>query len=614
MIQRGHDMPFGAAPQEDGRWRFRLWAPGAARVDLILDGADGRPMRAANGWFEAVLPARAGMTYGYRIDDDLFVPDPASRMQAEDVHGASVLLDPRAYAWSDDDWQGRPWEEAVFYELHVGAFTEEGSFAAVVPRLDELAALGVTAIELMPVADFPGARDWGYDGVLLFAPDRRYGTPDDLKRLIEAAHALGLMVFLDVVYNHFGPEGNYLHVYAPPFFTRRHRTPWGAAINFDGGQSRTVREFFVHNALYWLEEYHLDGLRLDAVHAIADDSRPDIVEELGQRVTAACGKRRVHLVLENDRNTARYLDRYNGEPRYRAQWNDDFHHAMHVLLTGEEDGYYADFARAPLEQLARVLAEGFAFQGEYSAYHRTHRGEPSAHLPVTAFVGFLQNHDQIGNRACGERMTSLARPEALRAATALWLLAPHVPLMFMGQEWGTRRPFPFFCDFGPDLAPKVREGRRAEFAHFAGFSDPHRRERIPDPGEPGTFLLAKLDWSERDTARGRAWLDLHRALLEARRRIVPRLAGSTGKEARCVTFSERAIAARWMLADGAALVLAANLGEEPVADVALPEAPPLFATPDAHGDNGTLMPWSVVWVLCTPAQAEVRVNGLSVFD
>lgn len=614
MIRRGHDMPFGAAPLEDGRWRFRLWAPGATGVELILDGTDGGPMHADHGWFETVMPARAGMTYGYRIDGGLIVPDPASRMQAEDVHGASVLVDPRSHVWSDDGWEGRPWEEAVIYELHVGTFTEEGSFNAIVPHLDELAALGVTAIELMPVADFPGARDWGYDGVLLFAPDRRYGTPDDLKRLVEAAHARGLMVFLDVVYNHFGPEGNYLHVYAPHFFNGRHRTPWGAAINFDGDHCRTVREFFVHNALYWLEEYHLDGLRLDAIHAIADDSRPDIVEELGQRVMAACGKRRVHLVLENDHNTARYLDRYDGVQRYRAQWNDDFHHAMHVLLTGEEDGYYADFAKAPLELLARILAEGFAFQGEYSDYHKASRGEASAHLPVTAFVDFLQNHDQIGNRACGERLSSLARPEALRAATALWLLTPHVPLLFMGQEWGSRRPFLFFCDFGPDLAPKVREGRRAEFAHFAGFTEPRQRERIPDPGAEATFLQAKLDWHERETAQGRAWLELHRDLLAARRRVISGFAGMTGKEARCVTFSERGIAARWQLSDGRTLILIANLGDEPVADVSLPGTSPLFATPEAYGDNGTLMPWSVVWFLCMPAEAEVRVNGLPVFD
>lgn len=612
MTRRGHEMPFGAAPASDGRWRFRLWAPGATRVDLLLDGGDGIPMRARTGWFEAEVPARAGMTYGYRIDGKHIVPDPASRMQAEDVHGASVLVDPRAYLWDDGDWEGRHWEEAVFYELHVGTFTEEGSFAAIEPRLDELAALGITAIELMPVADFPGARNWGYDGVLPFAPDRCYGTPDEFKRLVAAAHARGLMVFLDVVYNHFGPEGNSLHLYAPAFFTERHKTPWGAAINFDGDQSRTVRDFFVHNALYWLEEYHLDGLRLDAVHAIADDSRPDIVEELGQRVMAVCGNRKVHLVLENDRNTARYLERGEGARHYRAQWNDDFHHAMHVLLTGEEDGYYTDFD-TPLERLTRTLRAGFAFQGEFSRYRNSPRGEASAHLPVSAFVGFLQNHDQIGNRACGERLTALASPVALRAATALWLLTPHIPLFFMGQEWGSHRPFLFFCDFGPDLAPKVREGRRAEFAHFAGFTEPNRRERIPDPGVEGTFLLAKLDWENRRTPKGRGWLDLHRALLAARRRITPKLAGVTGRDARCVQFGERAIAARWLLTDGTVLLLAANLGEEPVADVMLPDADPLYASSDACGDNGTLMPWSVIGFLCAPAEADVQVNGMSVF-
>ncbi len=606
-------MPFGAAPLGDGRWRFRLWAPGAAHVELLLDGHAGISMTEEDGgWFAAAQPACAGMRYAYRIDGDRVVPDPASRMQADDVHGPSVLVDPRAFAWDDTQWRGRPWEEAVFYELHVGAFSEEGSFAAVEARLDALAALGVTAIELMPVADFPGAHNWGYDGVLPFAPDRRYGQPHDLKRLIIAAHRRGLMVFMDVVQNHFGPEGNYLHVFAPPFFTERHRTPWGAAINFDGQASRTVRDFFIHNALYWIEEYHIDGLRLDAVHAILDTSSPDFIEELGSRVAERCAGRQVHLVLENDDNAARYLN--NGVRHYRAQWNDDFHHAMHVLMTGEEEGYYADFAETPVSLLARVLAEGFAFQGERSAYRGARRGEPSAHLPVTAFVDFLQNHDQIGNRAFGERLSALAPAPALRAATTLLLLVPHVPLLFMGQEWGSRRLFPFFCDFGADLAPKVREGRRAEFARFPAFSDAAVREQIPDPGAESTFLQAKLDWGERDTTAGQAWLELHRTLLKLRRQLVPLFAGVSGREARSAVFSERGLAARWVLTDGTVLLLAANLGAEPVADVTLPALAPLYATPDPFAENEVLMPWSVVFYLCRPAQARILVNGRSAFE
>jgi maltooligosyltrehalose trehalohydrolase len=613
MIRRGHDMPFGAAPLGDGRWRFRLWAPSAAHVELLLDGRHGIAMTQEDGgWFAAAHPACAGMRYAYRIEGDKVVPDPASRMQADDVHGPSILVDPRAFVWDDTQWHGRPWEEAVFYELHVGAFSEEGSFAAVEAHLDALAALGVTAIELMPVADFPGAHNWGYDGVLPFAPDRRYGQPDDLKRLIIAAHRRGLMVFMDVVHNHFGPEGNYLHVFAPPFFTERHRTPWGAAINFDGQASPTVRDFFIHNALYWIEEYHVDGLRLDAVHAIVDSSSPDFIEELGCRVAERCAGRQVHLVLENDNNAAHYLN--GGARRYRAQWNDDFHHAMHVLLTGEEEGYYGDFAEMPVSLLARVLAEGFAFQGERSAYRAARRGEPSAHLPVTAFVDFLQNHDQIGNRAFGERLSALAPAHALRAATALLLLIPHVPLLFMGQEWGSRRLFPFFCDFGPDLAPKVREGRRAEFARFAAFRDEAVREQIPDPGAESTFLQAKLDWGERDTAIGRDWLELHRTLLGLRRRLVPLLNGVSGREARSAVFSERGLAARWVLADGTVLLLAANLGTEPVADVMLPALVPFFATPDPFAENEVLMPWSVVFYLCRPAQAHILVNGRSAFE
>ncbi|MHB8760640.1 MAG: malto-oligosyltrehalose trehalohydrolase, partial [Thiobacillus sp.] len=488
-------MPFGTRITPEGV-RFRLWAPGCERVMLHIEegAAAGRMMMpAGDGWFELLVDgAGPGTPYRFEVNDGLRVPDPASRFNPDDVHGASVVVDPTRFTWHDTAWNGRPWEEAVVYELHVGTFSPSGDFAGVIERLDYLVDLGITAIELMPVADFPGARNWGYDGVLLFAPDSRYGTPDELKALVQAAHDKGLMVLLDVVYNHFGPEGNYLHVYARKFFSERHRTLWGAAINFDGPGSRTVRDFFIHNALYWLQEYHFDGLRLDAVHAIVDDSERHILTELAERVRAEIGSgRSVHLILENDANEARYL----GHGGYTAQWNDDIHHALHVLTTGESDGYYGDYADAPRVHLGRCLTEGFAYQGQASAYHEGEpRGEASGHLPLQAFVSFVQNHDQVGNRAFGERLTQLAPEPAVRAAAAILLLAPSVPMLFMGEEFGAKTPFQFFCDFGGELRDAVTQGRRREFRKFARFADPGAQAAIPDPNRSETFLASKLDW------------------------------------------------------------------------------------------------------------------------
>ncbi len=626
MKQR-HEMPFGAEVLADGRVRFRLWAPGARQVEIELDGPHGErclPMQAQdNGWFELAEVAAPGSRYRFRPDGELWVPDPASRHNPDGVHGASVVLDPAAYTWGDTDWQGRPWEEAVFYELHVGSFTPQGTFRAAIERLDYLKDLGVTAIELMPVAAFPGHRDWGYDGVLLYAPAAAYGPPEDLKALIDAAHAKGLMVFLDVVYNHFGPEGNYLYVYARDFFTERHHTPWGAAIDFS---NRTVRDFFVHNALYWLEEYHFDGLRLDAVHAILDDSPTHILEELAEAVQAGPGQdRQVHLVLENDANQARFLARDGERPRwYVAQWNDDIHHAYHCLLSGETDGYYADYVSEPtfappaenglvpptgetgdprahaLHYLGRCLTQGFAWQGEPSPFRDgERRGEPSAQLPAATFVAFLQNHDQIGNRAFGERLTALAPPEALRAAAAILLLAPSPPMLFMGEEFGATTPFLFFCDFGPDLRAAVRDGRRREFARFARFSDPAVREAIPDPNDPATFATSRLDWACLDDPAHRAWLDLHRELLTLRRReIVPRLAGAHGLG--WDVLGSSGLRAAWQMADGSRLGLLANLSDRPLHNFIIPEGRLLWRqTPalEAAIAQQELPPWSVAWFL-----------------
>ena len=559
-------MPFGAELSAAGA-RFRLWAPAARQVELDFTVHGSRRSlemsTLADGWFEAtVADAPAGTRYAFRIDGGLTVPDPASRFNPDDVHRPSMVVDPLAYEWRDAGWKGRPWEDAVIYELHVGAFTPAGSFVAAIERLGYLADLGVTAVELMPLADFPGRRNWGYDGVLPFAPDASYGTPDELKRLIDAAHSRSLMVFLDVVYNHFGPEGNYLHAYAPQFFNPAHHTPWGAAINYDGAQSRTVRDFFIHNALYWLEEYRFDGLRLDAVDWIVDESSPDILVELASSVREGPGAgRHIHLVLENDRNEAHYLGR-DGERRplhATAQWNDDIHHAAHVVVTGEVDGYYADYAARPLWYFARCLAEGFGYQGGPSPYRgNIARGEPSVHLPPDAFVSFLQTHDQVGNRAFGERIGHIANPRALRAAVACILLAPSPPLLFMGEEFSASTPFLFFCDFGPELALAVTQGRRKQFSRFARFADPALQATIPDPNNEATFERSKLVWSEAGDPGHREWSELYRECLGIREaHIAPRLRGATPSGGFEVE-GEELMYVRWTLGDGSHLQLAAN--------------------------------------------------------
>ena len=606
-VRRRHLMPFGAEVLTAGGVRFRLWAPAAHAVTLCLEsGRESRtlPMEAQpDGWFGLTAGvARAGTRYRFRIDGGLEVPDPASRYQPQDAHGPSEVIDPLAFEWSDGGWCGRPWQQAVLYELHVGAFSRQGGFAGVQNRLDRLADLGVTAIELMPVADFPGARNWGYDGVLPFAPDSSYGHPSELKALVQAAHARALMVFMDVVYNHFGPDGNYLSCYAPAFLDPLHGTPWGAAINFGGADSSAVRQFFIHNALYWIEEFHLDGLRIDAAHAIHDDSRPDILEELAHRVATGPGaSRHVHLVLENDRNDAHYLarDAGRGVSGYSAQWNDDIHHALHVLVTGERSGYYEDYADAPLWHLGRCLTQGFSYQGEPSRYRGgAPRGESSGRVPLTAFISALQTHDQIGNRAFGERITELAPEAAVRAATAVLLLAPSPPLLFMGQEWAAAQPFPFFCDFPADLASAVTRGRREEFARFPEFRDPQARARIPDPNDSRTFEHAKLDWNAAAAGSGRRWWRWHQALLALRQReIVPRIAGVHGGSGEFRISGEGVLSVHWRLADGSALALVANLAGGAALAPGWPAGPVIFSTGGAERGADALPPWSVIWFL-----------------
>jgi malto-oligosyltrehalose trehalohydrolase len=583
-------MPFGAEALPDGQTRFRLWAPSARSVELVIDGRNAPPVSMpvqSNGWRELVTAAPPGTRYRYRVDGKLDVADPASRYNPEDVHGVSAVVDPAAYDWPDDAWRGRRWSEAVIYELHVGAFSPDGTFAGVERKLDYLGDLGVTAIELMPLAEFPGKRNWGYDGVLPYAPDSSYGSPEDLKRLVASAHARGLMMLLDVVHNHFGPEGNYLYAYARQFLTDRHKTSWGAAINYDGRDARPVRDFFIHNALYWLEEYHFDGLRFDAVHAIVDESDPHILVELAQRVREGPGRHRhVHLVLENDRNDARYLTYDGDSPRaYNAQWNDDQHHLFHVLLTGEKDGYYADYADDVAGRLGRTFAEGYAYQGDASQFRGgAPRGEPSATLPPVAFVNFLQNHDQIGNRALGERIVALAPRERLRAATAAWLLAPAIPMLFMGEEFAAATPFLFFCDFGPELAALVAAGRRREFSRFVQFAGASEN-LIPDPNHPDTFERSKLDWKSIEHGDHASSLDFYRTLLALRREhIVPRLTGIAGNSGRYRAFGDAALVVTWKMGDGSTLELRLNLSDESSRADAPPPGALLRSEPARAGD------------------------------
>lgn len=583
-----HILPFGAELVPDGTTRFRLWAPVAKQVAVVF--ADGRevPMVPEDeGWFSVTTPAPAGTRYRYRVAPDLMVPDPASRCQDGDVGGWSVVVDAHAYRWSDGAWRGRPWHETVLYELHPGLF---GGFRGMVDHLPRLAALGVTAIELMPVADFAGTRNWGYDGVLPFAPNEAYGTPDDLKAMVDAAHGHGLMVFLDVVYNHFGPEGNWLHAYATPFFAEGHETPWGAAIDF---AKAPVRDLFIENAIHWLVEYRMDGLRFDAVHAIEASPGENMLVEMAQRIRTAVGPDRdVHLVLEHDDNIARHLE----NDLYDAQWNDDAHHCLHVLLTGESDGYYADYADAPAARLARCLAQGFAYQGEPSQHRDgTLRGEPSAHLPPTAFVQFLQNHDQIGNRALGDRLDALVRPEAMAAARALLLLCPQVPMLFMGEEWGCRTPFLYFTDFTGALAKAVRDGRRREFARFAAFSSEAAQAAIPDPNDPATFEASRPDLAA--AAEGKI-LAHNTALLALRQaEITPRLPGATALGADAI--GQKVVRASWRMGDGRVLRVLSNFGAEPVR-VPRESFAPLHATPPDAGSavaGGALPGYATLWFL-----------------
>ena len=556
--------------------RFRLWAAGQENVTIRLAGEDAEMIPAGDGWFEHQAAGVApGAEYQFVLADGTTVPDPASRAQKADVNGPSLVIDPARYCWQHPGWPGRAWEESVVYEMHIGTFTPEGTFRAAIEKLPRLAALGITMLEVLPVSQFGGNRGWGYDGVLLYAPHSAYGTPDDFKAFVDAAHGLGLSVVLDIVLNHFGPEGNYLPLLSPDFFDKDRMTPWGAGIAYG---TDAARRYIVEAPLYWLQEYNLDGLRFDAIDQIKDSADKHVLIEIAERIRAEITGRPIHLTTEDSRNVI-FLHPRNEDgsvPLFTGEWNDDFHNAVHVFATGETHAYYQDFAEKPEAFVGRTLAEGFAYQGETTPRSGEARGVKSTGQPPVAFVDFIQNHDQVGNRAQGDRLISLAGADRTKVLLATLLCSPHIPLLFMGEEYGETHPFLFFTDFHGDLAKAVREGRAREFEGHAG----HEGEDVPDPNARETFEKSKLDWAKPESEEGKAWLALTGELLALRRKyIVPLLATAGGESGKVVKSAEGFVAVSWAFPKGT-LSLALNIGETPQPLPALP-GETIFAWPQA---------------------------------
>lgn len=574
MVTKSFATTWGAEYNADGSVRFRLWATGQQSITLRLAASEVDMEPAGEGWFEAIVDnIEPGAVYDFVLADGSVVPDPASRAQKTDVNGPSLVIDPYHYLWQNNQWRGRRWEETVVYELHIGTFTPQGTFRAAIARLPYLVELGITMLEIMPVAQFGGNRGWGYDGVLLYAPHSAYGSPDDFKAFIDAAHGYGLSVVLDIVLNHFGPEGNYLPLLSPDFFQKERHTPWGAGIAYDVD---ATRQYIVEAPLYWLQEYNLDGLRFDAIDQIEDRAEKHVLIEIAERIRAGITDRFVHLTTEDSRNVIFLHPREEdgSTPLFTGEWNDDFHNAIHVLATGETHAYYADFADQPEKLIARALTEGFAYQGERSSHSGRRRGVDSRNQPSVAFVDFIQNHDQVGNRAQGERLLALAGSECTKVLLATLLLSPHIPLLFMGEEYGETNPFLFFTDFRGDLAKAVRQGRAKEFKGHAG----HEDERVPDPNAHETFERSRLDWKKCDSEEGKQWLAFSRQLLRLRHKhIVPLLATAKSTGGNVVKTAPGFIAVRWDFPLGT-LSMALNVGE---ALQPLPELPgeTIFAWP-----------------------------------
>ncbi|HBL5001576.1 malto-oligosyltrehalose trehalohydrolase [Enterobacter cloacae] len=555
--------------------RFRVWAEGQQQLTLRLAERD-LPMTAVgNGWFQIDVPGVThGTEYQFVLQDGMAVPDPASRAQKGDVNGPSVVIDPGRYQPINPDWAGRPWEETVIYELHIGTFTPQGTFRAAIDKLPYLAELGITQLEVMPVSQFGGSRGWGYDGVLLYAPHSAYGTPEDFHAFIDAAHGLGLSVVLDIVLNHFGPEGNYLPLLSPAFFDAQRMTPWGNGIAYE---REPVRHYILDAPLFWLTEYRLDGLRFDAIDQIKDTASKHILQQIAETIREALPDRHIHLTTEDSRNVI-FLhprDEKGATPLFTAEWNDDFHNAAHVFATGETHAYYQDFAFEPEKKLARALAEGFVYQGEVSLQTGHSRGVECHTQPPTFFVDFIQNHDQTGNRAQGERLITLAGADKTRVLLAALLLSPHIPLLFMGEEYGETNPFLFFTDFHGDLAKAVREGRAKEFTGHSGHDGD-----VPDPNDEQTFARSKLDWHNVTTAQGKSWLRFTRSLLVLRHRyLVPLLRPGGTVEGKIVKTAPGMVAVSWSFPTGT-LSLALNIGNKPV-DVPALAGETLFSWPEA---------------------------------
>jgi len=581
-------LPVGAEVQPRGGTHFRVWAPIRRSVEVVLEGRTGAAFplsRARGGWFAGLVPrARPGTLYRFRLDGEpgLF-PDPASRFQPDGPHGPSEVVAPDRYPWRDRGWRGRRLEGMILYELHVGTFTPQGTWAAAGRELPALRETGITTVEVMPVADFPGRFGWGYDGVNLFAPTRLYGRPDDFRRFVDRAHALGIAVLLDVVYNHLGPDGNHLAQFAPAWFTRHHRTDWGDAINFDGPDSGPVREFYRANAACWIAEYHLDGLRLDATQDIHDGSGVSILAEIARDARRAAGRRSIVLVAENETQDARLLrPPAGGGCGLDALWNDDLHHAALVALTGRSEAYYSDY-RGTARELVSAAKHGFLFQGQHYRWQRKRRGTPTFGLAPARFVGYLENHDQVANSAQGLRAHQLASPACYRAMTGLFLLGPWTPLLFQGQEFASTRPFLFFADHNQHLARLVAKGRAEFLGQFPSLALPEVRDALADPGRPETFEQCRLDPGERK--RNRATVALHRDLLTLRREDpVIRAQGRHGLDG--AALSERALVLRLFGPDHAEdRLLVVNLGR----DLELDPAPePLLAPPEGSA-------WRVLW-------------------
>lgn len=555
--------------------RFRVWAEGQQQLTLRLAERDLSMTAVGNGWFQIDVPGVThGTEYQFVLQDGMAVPDPASRAQKGDVNGPSVVIDPGRYQPINPDWAGRPWEETVIYELHIGTFTPQGTFRAAIDKLPYLAELGITQLEVMPVSQFGGSRGWGYDGVLLYAPHSAYGTPEDFHAFIDAAHGLGLSVVLDIVLNHFGPEGNYLPLLSPAFFDAQRMTPWGNGIAYE---REPVRHYILDAPLFWLTEYRLDGLRFDAIDQIKDTASKHILQQIAETIREALPDRHIHLTTEDSRNVI-FLhprDEKGATPLFTAEWNDDFHNAAHVFATGETHAYYQDFAFEPEKKFARALAEGFVYQGEVSLQTGHSRGVECHTQPPTFFVDFIQNHDQTGNRAQGERLITLAGADKTRVLLAALLLSPHIPLLFMGEEYGETNPFLFFTDFHGDLAKAVREGRAKEFTGHSGHDGD-----VPDPNDEQTFARSKLDWHNVTTAQGKSWLRFTRSLLVLRHRyLVPLLRPGGTVEGKIVKTAPGMVAVSWSFPTGT-LSLALNIGNKPV-DVPALAGETLFSWPEA---------------------------------